>query len=117
MGASSENVTELLAAWRNGDQGALARLMPLVYDDLRRLANYYMRRERTDHTLQATALIHEAYLRLADKKHPHWQDRIHFYAVAAQLMRHILVDYARSHRAAKHGGNRPNLSIDEAAVF
>jgi RNA polymerase sigma factor (TIGR02999 family) len=117
MGASSENVTELLAAWRNGDQGALAKLMPLVYDDLRRLANYYMRRERTDHTLQATALIHEAYLRLADKNHPHWQDRIHFYAVAAQLMRRILVDYARSHRAAKHGGNLPKISIDEAAVF
>jgi RNA polymerase sigma factor (TIGR02999 family) len=113
MGTSPGDVTQLLRAWREGDPTALEKLTPLVYDDLRRLAYRYIRRERRDHTLQPTALVHEAYLRLADKAQPRWQDRAHFYAVAAQLMRRILVDHARAHRSAKRGYGVPTLSLDE----
>jgi RNA polymerase sigma factor (TIGR02999 family) len=113
---SPSDVTQLLVDWRNGDQAALGKLMPLVYDELRRLAEHYLRRERPDHTLQATALVHEAYLRLVDKDHPNWQNRAHFFAVAAQLMRRILVDHARRHHYVKRGGGAPNVSLDEAIM-
>ena len=95
------DVTQLLLQWRNGDQQALEQLTPLVYDELRRLAAHYLRHERAGHTLQATALVHEAYVRLIGQQQIDWQDRAHFIAVASRLMRHILVDYARAHAAAK----------------
>ena len=117
METSPGDVTELLKAWREGDPTALEKLTPLVYDDLRRLAYRFIRRERADHTLQPTALVHEAYLRLADKRQPRWQDRSHFYAVAAQLMRRILVDHARTHRSAKRGFGFPKLSLDEPSAL
>ena len=117
MQTSPGDVTRLLKAWREGDPAALEKLTPLVYDDLRRLACRFIRNERPDHTLQPTALVHEAYLRLADKKQPQWQDRAHFYAVAAQLMRRILVDHARVYRAAKRGLGLPKLSLDEPATL
>lgn len=110
------DVTEKLAAWRAGDAQALDALMPVVYEELRRLAAGYMRRERGDHTLDTTGLVHEAYLRLADKTHPHWHDRAHFFAVAAQLMRRILVDHARSHCAAKRGQGFARLDVDDDAL-
>src|SRR6266550_8042749 len=97
-------ISQLLAAWGSGDQGALGELTPLVYEELRRLAHYYMSRERPGHTLQTTALVNEAYLRLVDQKETHWQNRSHFFGIAAQLMRRILVDHARSHAYAKRGG-------------
>lgn len=109
-------VTEKLAAWRAGDSQALDALMPVVYEELRRLAGSYMRRERDDHTLNTTGLVHEAYLRLADKAHPQWHDRTHFFAVAAQLMRRILVDHARSHQAAKRGQGFARLELDDEAL-
>ncbi|MEM7052549.1 MAG: sigma-70 family RNA polymerase sigma factor [Acidobacteriota bacterium] len=108
------DVTSLLIEWRQGDPHALDRLMPLVYGELRRLAGRYMRRERSDHSFDPTELVHEAYLKLSGKNHPRWRDRIHFYAVAAQLMRRILVDHARGHRTAKRGGGVPKLSLQEA---
>jgi RNA polymerase sigma factor (TIGR02999 family) len=107
-------VTALLRRWREGDSQALDRLVPLVYPELRRLARRFLQRERPNHTLAPTALVHEAYLRLADKDHPKWQDRIHFYAVAAQLMRRILVDHARSRATAKRGGDVLQVPLDEA---
>jgi RNA polymerase sigma factor (TIGR02999 family) len=109
----TNDVTQLLLDWRKGDPAALDKLLPLVYDELRRLAEQYMRRERPDHTLQATALVHEAYLRLvgADVQ---FQDRVHFFAVAAQMMRRILVDHARSYQYAKRGGGARKVSLDEA---
>lgn len=113
--SSPEDVTELLAAWSNGDAAAGDKLMPLVYDELRRLAGRYLRSERPDHTLQTTALVHEAYLRLIDQREVHWQNRAHFFAISAQLMRRILVDHARSHRARKRGGDSRALPIEEAA--
>lgn len=97
---SRESVTQLLVKWSEGDQKALENLMPLVYSELRRLASNYLRRERRDHTLQPTALVNEAYLKLIDQKSAHWQNRAQFYGVAAQLMRRILVDHARQHHAA-----------------
>ena len=100
-----EGVTQLLMEWGNGDQAALDKLMPLVLDELRRLARSYLRRERVNHTLQPTALINEAYLRLIDQKSGRWQNRAHFFGVAAQLMRRILVDHARLHQAKKRGGS------------
>jgi len=112
---SSGQVTELLVRWRGGDREALDALMPLVYSELRRLANSYLQRERSDHTLQSTALVHEAYVRLVDQNLPQWQNRAHFFAVAAQLMRQILVDYARSHRAAKRGGGAYKVTLTDAA--
>jgi len=112
--APPHNVTLILQEWSAGDSDAPARLMPLVYTELRRLARDYLRRERSDHTLQPTALVHEAYLRLVDQTRLTWQNRAHFYGVAAQLMRRILVDHARTHGAQKRGGPTPKLSLDEA---
>ncbi len=105
-------VTDLLAQWRSGDARALDRLMPIVYGELRRLAGRYLYRERPNHTLDPTALVHEAYLRLVDRTHPQWRDRGHFYAVAAKVMRRILVDHARTVQAAKRGGNVPRVSLE-----
>lgn len=114
-----EGVTQLLKDWGDGDQAALDRLMPLVYGELRRLANNYLRRERANHTLQPTALVNESYLRLVDQKNARWQNRAQFYGVAAQLMRRILVDHARLRQAEKRGGTqqrRLSLSnVDRAA--
>ena len=110
-----ENVTQLLVDWSKGDQKALEKLMPMVYSELRRLADNYLRRERQGHTLQPTALVNEAYLKLMDQKNAKWQNRAQFYGVAAQLMRRILVDHARQHRAAKRGGaDQQRLSITSA---
>src|SRR5690349_5153196 len=112
---SGEGITQLLINWSNGDQAALERLMPLVYNELRRLASNYLRRERASHTLQPTALVNEAYLKLIDQKNAKWQNRAQFYGVAAQLMRRILVDHARQHQAAKRGGSdQQRLSITSA---
>lgn len=110
-------VSRLLAAWREGDAGALDRLMPLVYEELHRLAHAHLRRERDGHTLQTTALIHEAYLRLAGKERPRWQGRPHFFAVAAQLMRRILIDCARRRCYAKRGGGARPLPIEAAETL
>ncbi len=110
-----EEVTELLIAWRDGDRAALDRLIPLVHDELKRLAGRYMRGERPDHTLQTSALINEAYLRLVDYKNVRWQNRAHFFAVAAQAMRRVLVDHARGRNYAKRGGGARKMSLDEAA--
>ena len=110
----SEEVTRLLADWGNGDHGALDRLMPLVYDELRRIAARYLHSERPDHTLQTTALVHEAYLRLVDETRMHWQGRAHFFAVSATLIRNILVDHARIQNAAKRGGGVGKLPLDES---
>lgn len=106
----------LLRAWSDGDQRALDKLTPIVYDELRRLARRYMSRERTGHSLQTTALVNEAYLRLVDYKRMRWENRAHFFAVSAQLMRRILVDYARRHNL-KRGGDVPHVSLDDAAVI
>ena len=114
MPAPSFEVTELLVRWRSGDRDALDSLLPLVYDELRRIARHYLQGERTGHTLQSTALVNEAYVRLVAQDFPEWQNRAHFFAVAAQLMRQILVDYARSHRAAKRGGDACKVTLDEA---
>ena len=114
--SSSKDVTELLVDWSNGDQGALNELIPLVYDELHRLASRYLHHERHDHTLQTTALVHEAYLRLVNEKNGNWRNRVQFFAVASHLMRHILVDYARAHNALKRGGDYAKLSFDEAMI-
>src|ERR671915_2339592 len=100
-----EGVTQLLVKWGDGDQAALDKLMPLVYGELRRLANNYLRRERANHTLQPTALVNEAYMKLVDQRHARWQNRAQFFGVAAQLMRRILVEHARLHQAQKRGGS------------
>jgi RNA polymerase sigma factor (TIGR02999 family) len=107
-------VTELLRRWSGGDVSARESLVPLVYDELRRLARYYLAGQRSDHTLQSTAIVHEAYLRLAGRDNVHWENRRHFFAVAAQLMRRILVDHARKRNAAKRGGSQLTLLVDEA---
>ena len=107
-------VTQVLVDWNSGDKGAADRLMPLVYDELRSLARRYLQRERSDHTLQATGLVHEAYLRMVDQDSMSWENRAHFFSVAAQVMRHLLVDHARSRQAAKRGGVREKLEFDEA---
>ena len=109
-------VTQLLQAWRGGDRQALDALLPVVYKELRRLAHRQLRNERPDHTLQSTALVHEAYLRLMGVSPPHWESRTHFFAIAGQLMRQILVDYARRRGAAKRGGSVCKLSVEEAAL-
>jgi RNA polymerase sigma factor (TIGR02999 family) len=111
---SSQEVTELLSAWSNGDRAALDQLIPLVYDELRQLARRYLARERPDHTLQTTALVNEAYLKLVNAREMRWQNRAHFFAVAAQLMRMILVDYARSRNSAKRWGGAQRVPLDEA---
>lgn len=116
MSSTQQEVSQLLRAWSEGDQSALEKLMPLVYEELRRMAKRHMDRQNPGHTLQTTALIHEAYLRLVDQKETRWQNRAHFFAVAARAMRHILVDYARSRHAAKRGGAAVAVSLDEAAV-
>lgn len=108
------SVTGLLVSWTNGDKKALEALMPLVYGELHRLARRYLRRERADHTLQSTAAVHEAYLRMVDQKAVQWQNRAHFFAVAAQMIRRILVDHARTHNAEKRGGGVCKLELDEA---
>jgi RNA polymerase sigma factor (TIGR02999 family) len=107
-------VTELLRRWSRGDVAARESLVPLVYDELRRLARYYLASQRSNHTLQSTAIVHEAYLRLAGRDNVHWENRGHFFAVAAQLMRRILVDHARKRNAAKRGGAQLTLLVDEA---
>jgi RNA polymerase sigma factor (TIGR02999 family) len=109
---ASSPVTELLGRWRSGDGEALHGLMPLVYDELRRLAHSYLRRERPDHTLQSTALVHEAYVRLTGNAPPQWQDRTHFFGIAANLMRQILVEHARSRNRSKRGGGALKLAIE-----
>jgi RNA polymerase sigma-70 factor (ECF subfamily) len=111
-----QEVTQLLVDWGNGNQAALDRLMPLVYTELRQLAHRYMRRERPGHTMQTTALIHEAYLRLVDQNQVRWQHQAHFFGIAARLMRQILIEHARSHTRAKRGGGVGTISLDEAAI-
>jgi RNA polymerase sigma factor (TIGR02999 family) len=113
---SPDQLTQLLVRWRGGDREALDALMPLVYDELRRLAHYYLQRERSDHTLQSTALVHEAYMRMLGQNLPDWQNRAHFFGVAARLMRQILAEYARSHQAAKRGGDACKVTLDEGAL-
>jgi RNA polymerase sigma factor (TIGR02999 family) len=107
----------LLVRWQGGDREALEKLMPLVYQELRRLAHHYLRQERTGHTLQSTALVHEAYLRLAGQNSPQWQNRAHFFGIAAHVMRQILVEYARGRSAAKRGGDALTVSLDEAVAL
>jgi RNA polymerase sigma factor (TIGR02999 family) len=114
--SSKGEITELLRNWRGGDKAAMDKLLPIVYDELRRLAASFFRRERLNHTLQATALVHEAYLRLVDQSRVGWENRAHFFGSAAQLMRQILVDHARSHNAAKRGGGEIKVSLAEEMV-
>ncbi|CAN5475678.1 sigma-70 family RNA polymerase sigma factor [soil metagenome] len=111
-----EEVSQLLRDWSNGDQAALDKVMPVVYQELRRLAHHYMRKERVGHTLQTTALVNEAYMRLAEYKKMRWQSRTHFFAVSAQVMRRVLVEHARSRNFAKRGGGAQKISLDETAV-
>jgi RNA polymerase sigma-70 factor, ECF subfamily len=113
----THELTQLLIAWSDGDHAALDKLTPLVYEELRRLARRYMSREGKGHTLQTTALVHEAYLRLFNRQSVHWQNRAHFFAIAAQLMRCILVDHARGHAYQKRGGKAQMVSLDEAAII
>jgi RNA polymerase sigma factor (TIGR02999 family) len=113
---SQQRVTNLLVRWSQGDDRALAELTPLVYEELRRLAHYHMGGQRPNHTLQTTALVNEVYLRLADQTNPRWQNRAHFFAVAARGMRQILVNYARSQQAQKRGGGAVKVDLDEAAL-
>ena len=115
--ASGENVTQLLEAWSRGDQAALDKLMPLVYEELHRLAHQYMSREGPGHTLQTTELLNEAYLRLVDQKQAAWQNRAQFIGIAAQLMRRVLIDHARSRASEKRGGAARPVLLDEAAVL
>lgn len=114
MTAPPNDITQLLVDWGKGNKLALDGLMPMVYDELHRIASRYLRRERQGHTLQTTALINEAYLRIVDQNRVNWQSRAHFFGVAAQMMRRILVDHARSHLYAKRGGGAQKLTLDEA---
>jgi len=116
-GSSSSQVTVLLTRWSGGDAKAREELIPLVYNELRRLARAFLSRQRSDHTLQSTALVHEAYVRLVGNSSVRFENRAHFFAVASQLMRHILVDHARKHSAAKRGGNNVTLVLDEAIAM
>ena len=116
MPPASQNVTALLIDWGKGDKSALDQLVPLVYEELRRQAARYLRRERVGHTLQTTALIHEAYLRLIDQRNVHWQKRAQFFGIAAQLMRRILVDYARTKKRAKRGGSDVRVSFTDVKI-
>jgi RNA polymerase sigma factor (TIGR02999 family) len=111
---AAPDVTQLLVNWSRGDQAALDRLMPLVYGELRRLAAAYLRRERSNHTLQSTALVHEAFLRMVNQQDVQWKNRAHFYGIAAQMIRRILVDYARAQHAEKRGAGAVKLELDEA---
>ena len=117
MEENSQQITQLLEQWSNGDAEVLDALMPLVYVELRRQAAGYLRRERSNHTLQPTALINEAYLKLIDQRSVKWQNRAHFFAIAAQAMRRILVDYARERKREKRGGAAENLPLDEALTI
>ena len=112
---NTNEMSRLLRAWSGGNQSALDGLTPIVHEELRRLAHHYMRRERSGHTLQTTALVNEAWIRLVDYKRMRWQDRAHFFAVAAQVMRRILVDHARSHNI-KRGAGVPHVALDDVAV-
>src|SRR5947207_13548792 len=114
--STRQEITQLLGDWSSGDEGALEKLFPLVQPELQRLAHHYMSRERPGHTLQTTALLDDAYLQLADKTHPHWQNRAHFFAVAAQLMRRIMVDHARQRHALKRSGGAIRITLDECAA-
>ena len=114
MSALPKEITQLLLSWSKGDQAAFDQLIPLVYPELRKLARRYMGRETPEHTLQTSALINEAYLRLVDQQAVEWQDRAHFFAVSARVMRHILIDHARSHRYTKRGGGAQHLQLDDA---
>jgi len=109
-------VTQLLQKWQEGNQEALEALMPLVYNELKRLAGSYLRRERPDHTLQSAALVNEAYLRLVDQTQTRWQNKAHFYGIAAQMMRRVLADHARSHNAVKRGAGMPELELNESVA-
>src|SRR2546423_1657129 len=115
--SSPQEITQLLLAWSHGQQSALDQLIPLVHKELHRIAKRYMDRERPGQTMQTTALVNEAYLRLIDSSRVHWQNRAHFFAIAAQLMRRILVDFARSRYDLKHGGGAKRVSLDEALVI
>ena len=115
MTPSPKSISQLLTEWRDGDETAVNRLIPLVYEELRRLAHHYLRLERPGHSLQTTDLINEAYLRLVDHRGMRWQNRAHFYAVSAQAMRRILVDHARSRSCAKRGGGERRVELDEVA--
>ena len=114
VGTGPNQVTRLLVNWRHGDKGALDQLMPLVYQQLRRLAAGYLKSERRNHTLEPTALVHEAYVRMVEQEMPDWQNRAHFYGVAARLMRQILVDHARTQKATKRGGDQEKIALDDA---
>jgi len=116
MTPTPHEVTQLLVAWSDGDRAALEKLTPLVYEELRRLAHQYMSQERPGHTLQTSALVNEAYLRLIDQKNVHWQNRAQFFGIAAQMMRRILVDHARQRRYAKRGGDARQVPLDEAMI-
>jgi len=113
---AAHDVTQLLIAWSNGDQAARDQLMSVVYEELHRLAQRYMRRESPGHTLQTSALVHEAFFRLVDQRNVHWQNRAHFFGIAAQIMRRILVDYARTRSYAKRGGGARAVSLDEGLI-
>jgi RNA polymerase sigma factor (TIGR02999 family) len=113
---ATQEITQLLVAWSNGDEAALNKLTPVVSRELHRLAKRYMEREDPGHTLQTTALVNEAYLRLVDSSKVKWQNRAHFFALSAKLMRHILVDFARQHRSLKHGGDAQQVTLDEALI-
>ena len=117
MTLSPDNLTDLLREWRDGDKAALDKLTPLVYDELRRIAHRYVRRERNGHTLQTTALVNEAYMRLAGERKIEWENRAHFFAVTARVMRHILTDYARRRSYAKRGGEARQVPLAEAYVM
>lgn len=116
MSGLPNEVTQLLLSWNSGNEKALDDLIPLVYAELRRLARLYMRRERSNHTLQTSALINEAYLRLVDQQKVEWQDRAHFFAVAAQIMRNILIDHARKYQSAKRGAGAQQVPLDESVI-
>jgi RNA polymerase sigma-70 factor (ECF subfamily) len=117
MMTSSNEVTDLLIAWGNGDQSARDELMPLVYAELHRLAHHYMVQERPSHTLQTSGLVNEAFLRLVDQREVRWQNRGHFFGIAAEMMRRVLVDYARNRQYMKRGGNAKQVSLDEALII
>lgn len=114
MNENGQDITQLLLDWSEGDAGALERITPLVYGELHRLAHHHMNRERAGHTLQTSALVNEAFIRLIDQRNVKWNNRAHFFAIAAQMMRRILVDYARSHLYAKRGGGAVHVSLDQA---
>jgi RNA polymerase sigma factor (TIGR02999 family) len=117
MERSPQGVTELLVAWSNGDKNAGDQLMTIVYEELHRLAHHYMRRESPSHTLQTSALVNEAFVRLVDQRNVQWQNRAHFFGIAAHMMRRILVDYARQRRNAKRGGGVRTIALDEALII